>query len=107
MRVASLHSPLVRRTIERINAGRLEDFLALFARGATLVDGRTYHGSRAIRAWARRETFGVHMHIAVVREKTAEGTVIEVNAESTGGYSGPGTLFFTITGDRITRLEIC
>ncbi len=106
MRVASLHSPLVRRTIETINEGRLKDFLALFARGATVVDGRTYHGSEAIRAWAERETFGVHMHLAVVQEKNTGGTVVEVNAKSNGGYSGSGTFSFTFAGDRIKRLEI-
>jgi hypothetical protein len=31
------------------------------------------------------------MHIDVVQEKNTEGTVVEVNATSTGGYSGPGT----------------
>lgn len=42
MKVTSLHSPLVRRVIETINEGRLDDFLALFAREATVVDGATY-----------------------------------------------------------------
>ncbi len=106
MNVASLHSSLVRRTIETINEGRLDDFLALFARDATVVDGPTYHGSEAIRAWAQRETFEVQMHIDVVQERNAEGTVVEVNAISTGGYSGPGTFFFTIRGSLIERLEI-
>ena len=59
MDVASLHSPLVRRTIETINDGRLDEFLSLFAPDATIVDDATYHGSEAIRAWAERETFGV------------------------------------------------
>jgi hypothetical protein len=69
MNVASLHSPLVRRAIETINEGRLDEFLALFGRSSTVVDGETYHGSEAIRAWAERETFGVQMHIDVVQEK--------------------------------------
>ena len=68
MDVASLHSPLVRRTIEAINEGRLEDFMALFARDAAVVDGPTYRGREAIRTWAQRETFGVQMHIDVIRE---------------------------------------
>jgi hypothetical protein len=106
MKVASLHSPLVRRTIESINEGRLDDFMALFARDATVVDGPKYRGSAAIRAWAQRETFGVQMHIDVVQEKNAEGTVVAVNATSTGGYSGPGTFLFTIRGGLIERLEI-
>jgi hypothetical protein len=106
MNVASLHSPLVRRTIETINEGRLKDFLALFDGGATVVDGPTYHGSEAIRAWAQRETFGVQMHIDVIKEKNAEGTEVEVNVTSTGGDSGPGTFFFTIRRGLIERLEI-
>ena len=94
------------QTIEAINEGRLDDFLALFARDATAVDGPKYHGSEAIRAWAQRETFGVQMHVNVVQEKNAEGTVVEVDATSTGGYSGPGTLFFSIRKGLIERLEI-
>ena len=38
MDAASLHSPLVRRTIETINEGRLDEFLALFGRSSTVVD---------------------------------------------------------------------
>ena len=106
MDVASLHSPLVRRTIETINEGRLDEFLALFGRSSTVVDGEMYHGSEAIRTWAKRETFGVQMHIDVVQEKNTEGTAVEVNVTSTGGYSGPGTFFFTIRGGLIERLVI-
>ncbi len=106
MDVGSLHSPLVRRTIQTINEGKLDEFLALFGPFAIVVDGATYHGSEAIRAWAERETFGVRMHIDVVQEKNPEGTTVEVNATSTGGYSGPGTFFFTIRGGLIERFVI-
>jgi len=106
MDVASLHSPLVRRTIQTINEGRLDEFLALFGHFATVVDGATYHGSEAIRTWAERETFGVQMHIDVVQEKNTEGTAVEMNVTSTGGYFGPGTFFFTIRGGLIERLVI-
>src|SRR5256885_9109210 len=74
MKVASLHSPLLRRAIETINEGRLEDFLALFARDATVVDGETYQGSEAIRAWAERETFGIQMHIDVVQDRRGDSS---------------------------------
>ena len=63
-------------------------------------------GMRAIRTWAQRETFGVQMHIDVVQEKNTEGTAVEVNVTSTGGYSGPGTFFFTIRGGLIERFVI-
>ena len=106
MDAGSLHSSLVRRTIQAINEGRLDEFLALFAPDATVVDGATYQGSEAIRAWAERETFGVQMHIDVVQEKNTEGTAVEVNATSTGGYSGPSTFFFTIQGGLIERFVI-
>jgi hypothetical protein len=106
MDIASLHSPLVRRTIETINEGRLDDFMTLFARNATVVDGPTYQGYDAIRTWAQRETFGVQVHIDVVQEKNTEGTAVEVNVTSTGGYSGPGTFFFTIRGGLIERFVI-
>jgi len=89
MDVASLHSPLVRPTIETINEGRLDEFLALFGRSSTVVDGETYHGSEAIRAWAGRETFGVQMHIDVVQEKNY---VWSQNAlGSLGGYLERGS----------------
>ena len=105
MKVASLRSPLVRRTIEAINGGRLDDFMALFAPAATVVDGPTYRGAEAIRAWAQRETFGVQMHVTVVKQNVA-GTTVEVEATSKGGYSGPGTFHFTSRRGRIERLEI-
>jgi hypothetical protein len=54
MDIAALHSPLVRRSIETINEGRLDDFMALFAREATVVDVATYHGHKVIREWAQR-----------------------------------------------------
>ncbi len=106
MNVASLHAPLARRAIEAINEGRLDDFLALFAADATVVDDDTYQGHEAIRAWAQRETFGVRMHIDVVQEQNTEGTALEVHATSRDGYSGPGTFVFTIRGDLIERLVI-
>jgi hypothetical protein len=39
-------------------------------------------------------------------ETINEGTVLEVNATSIGGYSGPGTFFFTIQANLIEHLEI-
>ena len=41
-----------------------------------------------------------------LQEKNSEGTAVEVNATSTGGYSGPGTFFFTIRGGLIERFVI-
>ncbi len=106
MDIASLRSRVVRRTIETIDADRLDNFMALFARDATVVDGATYRGHEAIRTWARRETFGVRMHIDVIREMNTAGTAVEVTVTSTGGYSGPGTFSFTIRGALIERLVI-
>ncbi len=106
MDVWSLHSPLDRRAIQTINEGRLDEFLALFAPDATVVDGATYHGSEAIRTWAERETFGVRMHIDVVQEKNPEGTTLEIRATWTGGYSGPGTFLFTFRSGLIERFVI-
>jgi len=106
MDITSLHSPLVRQAIEALNAGSLDDFMALFAPDATVVDVATYHGHEAIRQWAQRENFSVHMHIDVLQEKNTGGTVIEVQATSRGGYSGPGTFSFTIKSGQIARLVI-
>jgi len=105
MKITSLHSPLVRRSIEAVNEERLDDFMALFAHNATVVDVSTYHGLDEIRAWAQRENFGVHMHIEV-QEQDAEGTTLEISARSQGGYSGPGTFSFTIREGLIERLVI-
>ena len=69
MKEAPLRSPLVRRAIEAINQGNLNDFMALFARDATVVDVSPYRGHEAIRAWAQRETFNVQVRFQVVREK--------------------------------------
>jgi hypothetical protein len=106
MKEASLRSPLVRRAIEAINQGDLDEFLALFAPNATVVDEATYSGHEAIRAWAQRETFHVQVRFHVAREKNEEGTIVEGNVQSVGGYSGPATFSFTVEGDRIQRLVI-
>src|SRR5215468_6616324 len=106
MDVASLHAPVVRRFIEALNDGRQEDFLALFTPNAVVVDSATYADAAAIRDWAERENFSVHMQMSVVRELDVSGHVLEISAASHGGYSGPGTLSVTLRGDRIERLVI-
>ncbi len=106
MNEASPRSPLVRRAIEAINQGNLDDFMAFFAPDATVVDVSTYRGHEAIRAWAQRETFNVQVHFQVAREKNEEGTIVEGNVQSVGGYSGPATFSFTVDGDRVQRLVI-
>lgn len=106
MNPAFLRSQPVRRTVEAVNLGRLDDFLALFAPDAALVDVATYRGQEEIRAWAERETFGVQMRFRVEREANAEGTGIEGDVQSVGGYSGPTTWTFTLRGETIDRLVI-
>jgi SnoaL-like domain len=49
MNRASMRSPLVRRAIEAINQGKLDDFMTLFAPDATVVDVSPYSGHEAIR----------------------------------------------------------
>jgi hypothetical protein len=102
----SMRSPLVRRAIEAINQGNLADSMALFPPDATVVDVSTYSGHEAIRAWAQRETFNVQVRFYVAREKNEEGTIVEGNVQSVGGYSRPATFSFTLDGDRIQRLVI-
>jgi hypothetical protein len=80
--------------------------MQLFAPDATVVDESMYVGYDAIAAWARRETFGVHVRFQVARERNEKGTIVEGSVESVGGYSGPATFSFTIQGDRIERLSI-
>src|SRR5689334_19107689 len=99
MDTASLRSPLVRRAIEAINQGNLDDFMALFAHDATLVDVSTYVGLQKIRDWAQRETFGVSVRFELEREKDAEGTIVEGHVRSHGGYNGPATFSFFLKGD--------
>lgn len=103
---SSLRSPLVRRAIEAVNEGRLDDFMALFADNSTVIDSAIYRGREAIRAWAQRENFAVRMRIDVQQELNPDGTSLEIEARSHGGYSGPGTFHFTLHGDKIQRLEI-
>ena len=106
MKRASMRSPLVRRVIEAINQGNLEDFMVLYTPSTPVVDVSTYSGHEAIRAWAQRETCNVQVHFHVGREKNEEGTIVEGNVQSVGGYSGPATFSFTVDGDRIQRLVI-
>jgi hypothetical protein len=106
MNTASLRSPIVRRAIEAINTGTIDDFMAPFTPSATVEDGPTYDGAAAIRDWAARETFGVHMRLDVVRELNAEGTVVEATATSSGGYNGTSEFAFTIRDGLIERLVI-
>jgi hypothetical protein len=106
MNTASLRSPLVCRAIEAINQENFDEFLELFALDATVVDKSTYVGYDAIAAWARRETFGVHVRFHVARERNEKGTIVEGSVESVGGYSGPATFTFTVQGNTIERLVI-
>jgi hypothetical protein len=106
MDIQSLHSPIMRRLVEALNAGQDDSFVALFTPDAEVVDGPSYHGLEAIRDWNRRENIGVHMHIDVQEEKNAQGTEITFQASSQGGYSGPGTFTITLHNDHIRRLVI-
>jgi hypothetical protein len=42
----------------------------------------------------------------VVREKNEEGTFVEGNVQSVGGYCGPAMFSFTLDGNRIHQLVI-
>ena len=106
MNIAALHSPLVRRALEAINQGNIDTFLGLFAPDATVVDSVTYRGSGAIREWAQRTLFNVHLRFQPEREKNEEGTIVEGHVQSVGGYSGRATFSLTRQGDFIQRLVI-
>jgi ketosteroid isomerase-like protein len=106
LETASLRSPLVRQAIEAINQGQLDDFMALFAQDATVVDVSTYTGLQQIRDWAQRETFGVQVRFQLESEKNKEGTIIAGQVQSAGGYNGPGTFAFTLHDGAIQRLVI-
>ncbi len=106
MNAETLRSPLIRRAVDAINQGKLDDFMALFAADATVVDGATYIGHQVIRSWAQRETFSTHVHFQVEHEHNAEGAIIAGNVRSHGGYNGPATFSCTLRGDLIERLGI-
>lgn len=106
MNTASLRSPLVRQSINAVNAGSLDDFMALFTTDAVVVDGPVYDGAAAIRVWAARETFGVQMRLDVLREVNADGTTVALTASSNGGYNGPAEFAYTVRNGRLVRLEI-
>ncbi len=106
MNATPLHSPLIRRAVDAINMGTVDDFMALFAPDARVEDGPTYNGLTEIREWASREVFGVAMRLDVVRELNAEGTMVEVKASSNGGYNGVMALAVTVRDGLIERLVI-
>ncbi|HUY78259.1 MAG TPA: nuclear transport factor 2 family protein [Ktedonobacterales bacterium] len=106
MNIASLQAPLVRQSIEAINDGDIDDFMALFTPDAVVVDGPVYDGAAAIRGWAARETFGVHMRLDALRELNADGTTVELQATSTGGYNGVAEFAYSLRDGLIARLEI-
>lgn len=106
MLLPSFHLPIVERTINALNNGSLDDFLAQFAPDAEVVDVSTYKGHQEIGAWVQRENFNVHLHFQVEREKNAEGTIIQGHVRSHGSYNGPATFTFTLHNGLIQRLLI-
>ena len=106
MDITSLRSSIVRRTLEAINQGKLDDFMALFAPDASVVDGPTYTGLPEIESWAKRETFGVQLRFHLESEENDEGTIVVGHVHSDGGYNGPATFSFTLHNDSIAQLII-
>lgn len=106
MDIASLRTPSVRRTLEAINQGKIEDFLALFTPDATVVDVSTYTGAQEIRNWAQRETFSVHVRFQLEAEQNEEGTIVSGQVHSSGGYNGPAIFSFTLRNNLIKQLTI-
>jgi ketosteroid isomerase-like protein len=105
--------PVVTAYIAATNAFDGDALIDTFSDDALVNDARReFWGKAAIRAWADRELIGDKVTLAAVRAIAHHGDVIVV-AKVDGNYAKAGlpdplllTFYFTVTGDRITKLII-
>ncbi|WP_095201377.1 nuclear transport factor 2 family protein [Mesorhizobium carmichaelinearum] len=91
------------------NRHDIDAMLIPFASDATVKDeGKTHRGSDAIRGWMEETTRKYRVTVEVA-EATANGDAWRIAGIVSGNFPGsPATLHyvFTLTDDRITRLDI-
>lgn len=100
--------PVIQRFIDATNAGDTAAFLAAFTPDAFLSDwGSEFTGRAGIAAWNETDNIGVQskFRLLEVEPNGAEAWRVRL-AVSGNGYNGEGTMAFTLTGGRISRLVI-
>jgi hypothetical protein len=104
--MAAVPAPIA-RMVERTNAGDTPGFLDCFAPDAFLSDwGRDFSGRDGIARWNETDNIGVKSHLRIFGV-APEGAAYRVTvAVSGGGFNGEGTMTFTLSNDRISRLII-
>ncbi|PWJ91736.1 ketosteroid isomerase-like protein [Mesorhizobium loti] len=91
------------------NRHDIDAMLASFSSDATVRDeGKTHHGSAAIRSWMEETTKKYRVTVEVA-DATVNGDAWRIAGIVSGNFPGsPATLHyvFTLADDQITRLEI-
>ena len=99
--------PAIQRFIDATNAGDTEAFLNAFTADAFLSDwGRDFTGRAAIADWDHSDNIGVQSQPRIVSvAPRGDGYRARVAVKG-NGFNGEGTMTFTLSGDRISRLVI-
>lgn len=100
--------PVIQRFIDATNAGDSAAFLEAFTPDAFLSDwGRDFTGRDGIASWNQSDNIGVQskFRLLSVEPNGVDAWRVKL-AVSGNGYNGEGTMAFTLTGGRISRLVI-
>ncbi|KQW73959.1 ketosteroid isomerase [Devosia sp. Root413D1] len=100
--------PVIQRFIAATNAGDTAAFLEAFTPDAFLSDwGRDFTGRDGIASWNETDNIGVQSKFRLLEVEPSGADAYRVRlAVSGNGYNGEGTMAFTLTGGRISRLVI-
>lgn len=100
--------PVIQRFIDATNAGDSAAFLEAFTPDAFLSDwGRDFTGRDGIASWNQSDNIGVQSKFRLLSVESTGVDAWRVKlAVSGSGYNGEGTMAFTLTGGRISRLVI-
>ena len=100
--------PVIQRFIDATNAGDTAAFLEAFTPDAFLSDwGRDFAGRAGIASWNETDNIGVQSKFRLLEVTATGADDYRVKlAVSGNGYNGEGTMAFTLTGGRISRLVI-
>ncbi len=98
--------------IRAINAHNADALQSSFTQDAVVKDvGREFRGTAAIKEWANREIFAVHVTLEVMDVTERDGqTIVTVKIDGTFDRTGlPDPLLmdhcFTVAGDKIAALS--
>ncbi|NEN06006.1 nuclear transport factor 2 family protein [Diaminobutyricibacter tongyongensis] len=98
---------VVSEAIEAANAHDTERFLDAFAATGTVDDwGRVFTGRDEIRGWSDREFIGLQVTLDdLVFVEIPDGVAVRARVGG-GGFNGPSTFTFLVSGDSIDRMSI-